>query len=74
MYAEIVLICIQQFRESLAPLTYVFVVVPYGDIDLGQYWTGNGILPDDTKPISELMTTHPSYVHKPVLGPISVME
>ena len=33
------------------------LVKPYGDIDLHQHGSGNGLLPDGTKPLPEPMLT-----------------
>ena len=39
-------------------LTRCGLVTLYGDIDLGQHCSGNGLLPDGTKPSPEPMLTY----------------
>ena len=39
-------------------LTHCSLLMPYGDIDLGQHWSGNGLLPDGTKPFPEPTLTY----------------
>ena len=36
-------------------LTHCGIVTPYGGINLGQNWVGNGLLPDGTKPLPQPM-------------------
>ena len=36
-------------------LTYCGLIMPYGVIDLCQYFSGNGLLPLSTKPLSKIM-------------------
>ena len=47
----------QPFCLGLNELTYCGLVMPYGDIDLGHIGSGNGLLPDGTKPLPEPMLT-----------------
>ena len=58
-YQGKVLICItsQSFivSQGINELTYCGLVMPYGNINLGQHWLGNDLLPDSTKPLSEQM-------------------
>ena len=48
---------------SQKPLNHCGPVTPYGDINLGQHWhSGNGLLPDGTKPLPEpMLTFHQRY-------------
>ena len=41
--------------------------MPYGDIDLGNIGSGNGLLPDDTKPLPEPILNH-KY------GPVAITQ
>ena len=45
--------------------TYCGLVTPYDDIDIGQFWSGNGLLPDGTKPFPKpiLIYYHPVALH-----------
>ena len=43
---------------GLNELTHCDFVTPYVNINLGQYWSGNGLLLDDTKPLPEPMLTY----------------
>ena len=38
-------------------LNHCGLVTPYGDRDLGQHFSGNGLLPAGTKPLPEPMLT-----------------
>ena len=38
--------------------THCGLLMPYGDMDLGNIGSGNGLLPDGTKPLSEQMLTY----------------
>ena len=39
-------------------LTHCGLVMPYGELDLGQQGSGNGLVPDGTKPLPEPMLTY----------------
>ena len=46
--------CTNENFVQLYTLTYCGLVTPYGDRDLGQHFvSGNGLLPDGTKPLPE---------------------
>ena len=47
-----------QASPSLKDLTHWSLGMPYGDRDLGQLGSGNGLLPDGTKPLPEPMLTY----------------
>ena len=44
-------------------LTNWGLVTPYGDIDVSQLGSGNGLLPDGTKQLPETMSVKSSEIH-----------
>ena len=53
-------------------LTQCGLVASYGDINLSQHWLGNGLLPNGTKPLLEVMLTYHqrcfvAFTNKPFL-------
>ena len=55
------------YTLHLSSLTRCGLVMPYGDIDLN-LGSGNGFLPDGTKPLPEQMQTN--YQYNPVSFPL----
>ena len=47
--------------DKAMKLTHWGLVTPYGDIDLVNIGSGNGLLPDGTKPLPESMLTYHKY-------------
>ena len=45
------------FDSLVMQLTHYGLVTPYGNRELGQHCSGNGLLPDGTKPLPEPMLT-----------------
>ena len=43
-------------------LTHCGLMATYGDINLGQYWLGNGLLPDSTMPLPQMLTYHRAFI------------
>ena len=42
-------------------LTHCDLVMPYGNIDLGQHCLGNALVPDSAKPLPESMMTYDQW-------------
>ena len=57
---------LQSHLPGTNELTHCGLVAPYADIDMGQPGSGNGLLPDGTKPLPEPMLTYHKW------GPVKI--
>ena len=57
IHLDIVTYLCSHFPVWVSELTHCGLVTPYGNKDLGQHGSGNGLVPDGSKPLPEPMLT-----------------